>query len=483
MTVLRRLVPVLGVLIVTGQLTSAAPAGASAADISPPRAVSGRDPLPKTCNPKAEPDGDREWERQPSLAVNAANRKNLVTAWRQDLSDGIVAGWSKDGGHSWSQVVVPQKFCTSDATTDDPKVQEYLSAADPWVSFGPDGTAYLAAVISGPGVNTASTGATIVNTSRDGGQTWGGPVILDDVGYAFDRTTMIADPVRPGRAYVAWDKALNSTSTARPYVTATTDGGATWDPPQLIYNPPTPGNVSAINQLLVLPDHSLVAILNEHTIPTDEGPTTLLSTKSPDGGRTWSDPVKIAEANGHGKTGQQNTIHVPVFASGAVSQDGTIHVAWQTTDRENPDDPSSTKITSIKHAASHDGGSNWQQTPGAVATLRGLPPDTTPKLSVGNDGTVAVLFNDHRNNVANPPKVTDVWLRHSHDGGATWNEDHVAGPFDARANGKKRLGTYQGIAPTGDGFALAYVLGPPLPGATFTLTDPPTGIFYSKVAS
>lgn len=453
-------------LLVLASLAPGAPAAASAADISPPALVSGPDPLEPECNPTAEMDRNRDWERQPSLAVNPTNPNNLVTAWRQDVSDGIVAGWSKNGGRTWTSVIVPQKFCTST----DPSVQAYLSAADPWVSFGPDGIAYLAAVISTGA--SAPVGATTVNVSRDGGESWGDkPVIVDDKGVLFDRTTMIADPVDPGRAYVAWDKALDSTSPARPYFAGTGDGGKTWNspPPTLIYSPPAE-NVSAINQLLVLSDGSLLAIVNEHGPPALEDRTTLKSTRWD--GDKWSKPVTIADANGHQV---RNGVHIPVFSTSGVAADGTIYVAWQTTEKTpTPDNPAK-KTASILYSTSHDGGLNWQKEPGLVIKLAGSESNTAPTLAVGADGTVAVLFDDHRNDPNELKAVIDVWLRHSHDGGASWIEDHVAGSFERT----RPASTYQGIAARGDGFAMTYELGRPLGDATPTN---PSDIFFSKAA-
>ena len=47
-------------------------------------------------------------------------------------------------------------------------------------------------------------------------------------------------------------------------------------------------------------------------------------------------------------------------------------------------------------------------------------------------GTVVLTYYDDRNNVLGDGiATTDVWLRHSHDGGQTWEpEQHLHGPFD-----------------------------------------------------
>jgi hypothetical protein len=50
---------------------------------------------------------------------------------------------------------------------------------------------------------------------------------------------------------------------------------------------------------------------------------------------------------------------------------------------------------------------------------------------------------------------TDHWIVHSHDGGASWTENHVAGPFDMRTApdaGGYFLGDYEGLGTAGSTF-------------------------------
>ena len=69
------------------------------------------------------------------------------------------------------------------------------------------------------------------------------------------------------------------------------------------------------------------------------------------------------------------------------------------------------------------------------------------------DGTVAVLYYDFRENTLASGLPTDVWLTHSHDGGQTWSEQKVYGPFDMENAPVARgwfLGDYQGLSAIGD---------------------------------
>ena len=298
------------VLVLTmSLLVSAIPAGAGTAKISPPRLVSGVNLLPPLgCG--SDPD-HQDWEQEATLAVNPTNPKNLVTAWIQDYEDAIVTAYSTDGGGTWSKnVIVPTNSCTGGLPLLIPG--DVVSAADPWLSFGPDGTAYLATslVELDPTTEPITGGFTpvafyvVVNTSSDGGQTWSPPMIVDTIGSNMDRTTIIADPTQSGYAYVAWDKARDvffEGATDRPYFSRTIDGGQVWLPPVSIYDPP-PGYIAGINQLLVLsdPDSTLVAIFGQMSntprapVGVTFGATTLMSARSSDHGLTWSSPTTIA---------------------------------------------------------------------------------------------------------------------------------------------------------------------------------------------
>ena len=81
---------------------------------------------------------------------------------------------------------------------------------------------------------------------------------------------------------------------------------------------------------------------------------------------------------------------------------------------------------------SSDGGRNWS-TPKVVDTAPAGTSAFNGTVEVTADGTVSVLWYDFRGNDASPGLPTSVFLRHSHDGGATAGEQKLAGPFDMEA--------------------------------------------------
>jgi hypothetical protein len=112
------------------------------------------------------------------------------------------------------------------------------------------------------------------------------------------------------------------------------------------------------------------------------------------------------------------------------------------------------------------------------------PVTTVPSLAVAPDGTLGVTFYDHRYDAGQTPsKFTDFWFRHSQDGGQTWQEEHLSGPFFSSYRGVSVSSYPRSIIPLLDGFATAFTLGLKVsPGSGQGLPHPPTGVFYSKLS-
>ncbi|HEX8099607.1 MAG TPA: hypothetical protein VF660_05325 [Actinomycetota bacterium] len=430
----------------------------------------------------------QRWESEPSLAVSSANPDKLATAWIQGNNDGIVVGYSSDGGNTWGHAVPPTLACTGGAP--------YTSALDPWISFGPpsaaapDGIAYLSSVVSSsepPG------SAIIVNRSLDAGQTWSLPVTLDDASDSclldcteeLDNSNVVADPYHSSFAYAAWAHITIGPSgfTSHEAIAHTEDGGATWSQPAVIPWSSSEDRIQGTGRLVVVkpsatnPNGELVDVFLE--VPpfggegaTPSGPAWVMASRSSDFGAHWTTPISVALADAN---------VTPTLGVGASADGGTIYVTWERPETSGCPDPS-LPCFSLMLAKSADGGVSWQE-PARVGpiilgpTLNGNGPNVPagPSIAVNNEGTVGIAFYDQRNDPAthwDPVEKklvtvqTDYWLRHSHDGGQTWREDHLVGPFsqDVRAaKGDSRFKDYQGIAPVEGGFAIAFTQGNPVP--------------------
>src|SRR5215467_14420778 len=218
-------------------------------------------------------------EVEPQVAVNPTNSKNIIGVWQQDRwnnggAQGLVAGFSSDGGTTWGESTLPFSGCAPGAINDPFTNAPYDRASDPWVSIGPDGTAYAVGLLATN--NTISgnndTGVAAV-TSSDGGKIWGNArLIKSDQGtspvfevtqFFNDKESVTADPVHAGTAYVVWDRttapshspdaALHARAFRGPaWFSKTTDGGRTWTGTRAIFDPgqnsATIGNQIVVNR-------------------------------------------------------------------------------------------------------------------------------------------------------------------------------------------------------------------------------------------
>jgi len=415
-------------------------------------------------------------EVEPYVAVNPTNHDNIIGAYQQDRwtdggSKGLVASRSIDGGLSWAQNYPEFTVCSDNLSTS--YTPPFPRATDPFVSFDSAGRAYL---ISLGLVSTFGIFSGIeVSTSSNGGSAWSLParLITDNDPIFFNDKQSITGDWRPGagagKAYATWIRgnlpgwdniSLVGASHSfayrgLPMFSKTTDGGQTWSKPTSMVN----GNIYIQgNQIVVLPDGTLVDVAAAlfHGSGVQPTPTQAFWTalRSKDGGKTWGAPVRIAPLQTAlltnpdipNPTSLDQTIragdYIPDVAVDHAT--GAIYAVFANNIGGGWDHVMFTKST--------DGGKSWSTPKDVTAT-----PSTTHSFNgtveVAADGTVAVMYYDFRNNTSAPGLPTDVWLAHSHDGGATFTEQHVYGSFDMENAPVARgwfLGDYQGMAAIGN---------------------------------
>lgn len=410
-------------------------------------------------------------EVEPYVAVNPANSSNLIGVWQQDRwSDGgargLVAGYSFNGGKTWGETPLPFSACSG--------ANNYDRASDPWVSIGPDGTAYAIAIAFNV-LNNLN--GVLTSVSHDGGITWSRPVTLISDGPSFqffsDKESITADPVHPGLAYAVWDRlaAPNSNPYANrhaaaysgpTYFSMTRNGGQTWSTPQVIVKFTASNQQTIANQILVDPrSGTLYDFFNYIVPPQNVGGYNLAFVKSSDGGSTWSSPKIFASLQtvfvNDPNTGARIRTGDIIPEVAINPQNGQLYAVWQDS-RFNGG-----HYDEIAFSTSSNGGASWSA-PLRVNTPSGRPA-FTPQVSVNANGVVGVTYYDFRSlqagNLTSLP--TDVWFVSSADGGQTFgNEAHLAGPFDmlqAPYAGGFFVGDYQGLVPQGLAFQAFYVRG------------------------
>jgi hypothetical protein len=210
----------------------------------------------------------RNSETEPHLAVNPTDPDNLIAGWHQDRwstggGQSLGAAYSLDGGATWTQVILPFTRCSGGGGT---ATGDFERASDPWISFSPDGTAHYMALVFD---DTVSQNGMVVASSGDGGVTWSEPAeiklspaqdpVLRSVFH--DKNTLTADPFDPDLVYATWT--LFRTGSTTLLFSRSTDGGQNWGPPRPVNNfdKIDPANLAVFRQgaqIVVLPDGTLV---------------------------------------------------------------------------------------------------------------------------------------------------------------------------------------------------------------------------------
>src|SRR6266700_8347310 len=123
-------------------------------------------------------------EVEPWVSANPTNSQNIVGVWQQDRwsnggAHGLVAGFSLDGGATWGESSLPFSTCAPGAIVDPFTGTPYDRASDPWVSIGPDGTAYTVGLLATESTVSGNNDTGVAAaTSGNGGKTWGNAVLI-----------------------------------------------------------------------------------------------------------------------------------------------------------------------------------------------------------------------------------------------------------------------------------------------------------------
>lgn len=409
-------------------------------------------------------------EVEPWVTINPTNPSNIIGVWQQDRwsnggSRGLVAGSSFNGGKSWKETPLPFSACA-------PGGLSYQRASDPWVSFGPDGTAYASALSFDGSDNKNAVAAA---TSSDGGKTWSNLVTLvayttNGGQFSTDKNSTTADPVKAGTAYTVWDTLVAPTDnpdnnphtmafTGDAYFSKTTDGGHSWSTPVVIVH--TSQNTQTIaNQIVVDPRNGTLYDFFDLILHPTGVAFHVAYVKSTDGGNTWTQPQIISKLGTafvtDPNTGQSIRTGDIIPEPTIDPASGQLYVVWQ--------DAGFTKgkFDEVALSTSTDGGATWS-TPIQVNTnTPSNQPGFTPSIHVNSAGTVGVTFYDFRNLTTQTTTLpTDYWFVISTDHGATFgNEAHIAGPFDmltAPFASGFFVGDYEGLSTSGTSFQPFFV--------------------------
>jgi len=429
-------------------------------------------------------------EVEPQVSVNPANPKNIIGVWQQDRwhnggAQGLVAGFSSNGGNTWHESTLPFSGCAPGAINDPFTNAPYDRASDPWVSIGPDGTAYAVGLLATN--NTLSgnndTGVATV-TSSDGGQTWVNPNLIKfDQGtspvfeftqFFNDKESITADPSKAGTAYVVWDRlvapshspdaALRAHAFQGPsWFSKTTDGGQTWTGTRAIFDPGQ--NSQTIGNVVVVDPRTGVLYDFFELFQTTGSPNFTLRglsvdfISSSDGGNTWSQPTTVSaqqSPNDFATNGALLRTGTGLPSVAIDASTGQLYVVWEDARFTGG------AVNQVVLSTSTDGGATWS-TPAAISKTPSSIPAFTTTVAVNSAGTVAVTYYDMRN----PDGITtglptDYWLVTSTDHGSSFgNEVRITSTsFDmslAPNAGGLFLGDYEALTNSGTTFEPFFV--------------------------
>jgi hypothetical protein len=517
---MRRVLLVLGV----GALAwlPASPAAAGPLTVTAPADVSTPTPFPPGCGGPTEGDipgvnfNFPNSEVEPWLAVNPANPNDVSGFWQQDRwsdggAHGLVAAVSHNGGASWAYSFPHFSVCAGGNASNG---GNYGRSSDPWVSWAPNGDLWA---ISLSVDRTTTRNAVLVSRMRHGESTWSEPTTVRfdssektgiPLGNNFnDKESLTADPGNSNLVYAVWDRIVSPNEhapasaflnahayTGKTWFARTTNGASatpTWEPARPIHNPGTQDQTIS-NQIVVLPDGTLVdGFLHIETHVSHQGTRVRQSAdmeviRSTDKGVTWSKrAIIVSPIRAIGETDPEpircrpyitgNPLCTLVRSDGVINDlavdyssgphAGRIYMTWQ----DHADNPFGDDLILLSH--SDDGGLSWSdpeqvnQTPAGTFTDQAFE----PAVHVNSDGVVAVGYYDFRNDVSGDGNLTtDHWIVHSHDGGTTWSESHLGGPFDMHQTPYARgyfVGDYQGLDSQGAAFRTLFTLGSPSVGS------------------
>jgi hypothetical protein len=523
---MRRTLLALGVAALAWTLASSA--SAAPLTVTPPADISVASPFPPGCGGPTEgsfPGANFNFpnsEVEPWLAVSPTNPNDIAGMWQQDRwsdggAHGLLAAVSHNGGATWAYSAPHFSVCAGGTAANG---GNYGRSSDPWVSWAPNGDLWS---ISLSVDRTTTRNAVLVSKMAHGSSTWTEPTTVRfdssektgiPLGNNFnDKESLTADPTDASGnlVYAVWDRIVAPSSNAAAsafehnkfafrgptWFARTTEGASAdpdWEQARKIYDPGEQ-NQTISNQIVVLPNGTLVdgfLLIKSHQNNKRSRGFSAAVIRSTDKGVTWSKRAfVVSHVDAIGETDPE-PINCRPYISGnppctlvrsdgvivdlAVDKsggphNGRIYMTWQAHD----DNPFGDDL--IQVSWSDDGGRTWTDPVNVNQTPPGSFTDQAfePAVHVNSNGVVAVSYYDFRNDVSGDGELTtDFWIVHSHDGGGSWTEDHLAGPFDMHQTPYARgyfVGDYQGLDSQGSVFRNLFTLGSP-GGNTFPNPNP-----------
>ncbi len=379
----------------------------------------------------------------PVLAAHPDDPETLALAEVDAYTSRCMVHISRNGGLSWTRATQPT------TPADWPGCGFAVTGALADLAFAPDGTLYYAFSAFQP---TTYQQRIYLARSSDLGATWDttalpriGPRPTPREFGADSMPSIVIDRNDPNLVYVSWwsnngiwnmpesitgasssiwCRLVDNRALARPWLSVSHDGGATFGEP--VDMAPGVGHCTTEPYLTQGKDGAIQAFFGETTRSTAEGqapPAHLYSSASRDQGRTFTvSPVhtQTGPADGTASTSTSDWLSAP--SPGVDPKTGDLYVTWE---------EMGTGVPQILFARSVDQGKTWSP----PVKVNDADPkrdwdfsNQMPTLGVAANGRLDLAWYDYRNDSTYKEGDTrngfqDVYYASSTDGGRTWSKN------------------------------------------------------------
>lgn len=389
---------------------------------------------------------ERRAQAEPHIARAPGDPDFLLATFQEGRFEdggGVSCGYSvsHDGGLTWTRDLIPNLGTVSGG--------RYDRATDPVAGIDRADNAYLNTLGLVHATNSRGEpsfdGSVLVNRSTDGGASFGPPVLVykePNADSFADKNWMaintIAGTPHAGRIVVTFTIFSNIGGMNHPIRRAYSDDqGATWSSAAFIHSPTRQVQGS---QPVFLRDGSLVILYWNFNNTGSFSDDFIELVESTDGGETFGAPKFVTRVALYNHPSVRDGAFLPSATTDRAT--GSIYLTYQARHNGAP---------RIMFTQSANAGASWS-TPIPISDNPATSGVFNPAIAAAPDGqTLTVAFYDSRDNPGSDTLV-DMYLAQSFDGGATWqpnirmssaSTDAALAPL---TSGGYMLGDYQAIA-------------------------------------